>query len=148
MTLHDRLSREIKTAMLAKDQDRLGALRMLKSAVGYAAIEKKMDTLPDAEFITVLQKEIKKRRDSIEQFEKGGRAELAAKERREISFLEPFLPRALSPEELEKLVRECIAESGATSKKEMGAVIKLAQARAAGRADGKSISQLAGKLLP
>jgi uncharacterized protein YqeY len=148
MSLQEKLGQEIKAAMLARDQVRLGTLRMLKSAVGYAAIEKKADTLGDADFIAVVQKEVKKRRDSIEQFEKGGRLELAASEKLEIPHLEAFLPQPLSAGELEKLVRESIQETGATSKKDMGAVIKSAQARAAGRADGKSISQLVGRLLP
>ena len=148
MSLQERLGQEIKSAMLAKDAERLGALRMLKSAIGYSLIEKKSETLPDAEFVALVQKEVKKRRDSIEQFEKGGRPELAAKEKQEIAVLESFLPQPLSPEELEKLVRDTIAETGATSKKEMGAVIKAVQAKAAGRAEGKTISQLAGKLLP
>ena len=95
-----------------------------------------------------MQKEVKKRRDSMEQFEKGGRAELAAKERVEIGVLEEFLPKAMSPEELESLVRAVIQELGAASKKEMGPVIKAVQAKAAGRADGKSISGLVGRLLP
>ena len=148
MTLQERLGQEIKTAMLAKDADRLNALRMLKSAIGYILIEKKAEALPDADFVTIVQKEVKKRRDSIEQFEKGGRPELAAKEKQEITVLENFLPQPLSAEDLEKLVRESIAETGATSKKEMGAVIKAVQTKAAGRADGKTISQLVGKLLP
>ena len=148
MSLQERLSQDIKSAMLAKDADRLGALRMLKSAIGYLLIEKKTETLPDADFVSLVQKEVKKRRDSIEQFEKGGRPELAAKEKQEITVLEGFLPQALSPEELEKLVRDSIAETGATSKKDMGPVIKAVQAKAAGRADGKTISQLVGKLLP
>ena len=148
MTLQERLGQEIKSAMLAKDADRLNALRMLKSVIGYVLIEKKAEALSDADFISIVQKEVKKRRDSIEQFEKGGRAELAAKEKQEITVLETFLPQALKPDELEKLVRDTIAETGATSKKEMGAVIKAVQTKAAGRADGKSISQLVGKLLP
>src|SRR5688572_774269 len=148
MALHETLAQQIKQAMLARDQDRLNALRMLKSALGYAAIEKKTDVLSDADFISILQKEVKKRRDSIEQFEKGGRPELAAQEKKEITYLEAFLPQPLSPEELEKMVREAITEAGAISKKDMGSVIKLVQARAAGRADGKTISQLVGKLLP
>jgi uncharacterized protein len=148
MSLQERLSQEIKSAMLAKDADRLGALRMLKSALGYVLIEKKAETLPDADFVSIVQKEVKKRRDSIEQFEKGGRPELAAKEKQEIAVLETFLPQALPPEELEQLVREAIAETGASSKKDMGPVIKAVQAKAAGRADGKTISQLVGKLLP
>lgn len=148
MSLGDKLGQEIKAAMLARDADRLLALRMLKSAVGYVQIEKKVDSLPDPEFVSIVQKEVKKRRDSIEQFEKGGRPELAAKEKQEITVLESFLPQPLSPEELEKMVRDAIVETGATSKKEMGTVIKAVQTKAAGRAEGKTISQLVGRLLP
>jgi len=148
MSLQEKLGQEIKTAMLAKDADRLGALRMLKSTLGYILIEKKTETISDADFVSVVQKEVKKRRDSIEQFEKGGRPELAAKEKQEITVLESFLPQQLSAEELEKMVRDAITETGATSKKEMGPVIKAVQTKAAGRADGKTISQLVGKLLP
>jgi uncharacterized protein YqeY len=148
MTLQERLPQEIKAAMLAKDADRLSTLRLLKSAIGYLLIERKSEVLSDADFVSMVQKEVKKRRDSIEQFEKGGRAELAEKEKKEIPVLESFLPKALSPEELEQLVKASIQELGATSKKEMGAVIKAVQAKAAGRADGKTISGLVGKLLP
>jgi uncharacterized protein YqeY len=148
MSLQERISQEIKAAMLAKDADRLSALRMLKSAVGYAQIERKTDNLPDADVMAIVQKEVKKRRDSVEQFEKGGRPELAAKEKQEITVLETFLPKPLSPEELEQLVRAVIQETGAATKKDMGPVIKAVQAKAAGRADGKTISALVGKLLP
>ncbi len=134
--------------MIAKDAERLSTLRMLKSTFGYAQIERKSESLSDAEVVSIVQKEVKKRRDSIEQFEKGGRAELAAKEKQEITVLESFLPVALSPEELEQLVRATILELGATSKKDMSPVIKAVQAKAAGRADGKSVSGLVGKLLP
>src|ERR1017187_8402862 len=102
MTLSDRIAGEIKAAMLARDPDRLSTLRLLKSAIGYAQIERKTENLPDAEVVAIVQKEVKKRRDSIEQFEKGGRAELAAKEKQEITVLEAFLPQPLSPEDLEK----------------------------------------------
>ena len=148
MSLQERLSQEIKAAMLAKNADRLSALRMLKSALGYAQIERKTESLPDAEVVALVQKEVKKRRDSAEQFEKGGRAELAAKEKQEIAVLETFLPQPLPTEELEQLVRATIQETGATGKKDMGPVIKAVQAKAAGRADGKTISALVGKLLP
>src|SRR6266540_2080627 len=148
MTLSERISQEIKAAMLARDADRLSTLRLLKSALGYVQIEKKTETLPDAEVVAVIQKEVKKRRDSVEQFTNGGRPELAAKEAKEITVLETFLPQALSAGELEQLVRGTIQELGATSKKEMGPVIKAVQAKAAGRAEGKSISALVGKLLP
>ena len=142
------LAQEIKAAMLAKDADRLSTLRLLKSGVGYAQIERKTESLSDGDFIAVVQKEVKKRRDSIEQFDKGGRPELAEKERKEILVLETFLPKPLSAEELEQLVKATIQELGATSKKDMGPVIKAVQTKAAGRADGKSISGLVGRLLP
>ena len=148
MALQDKLAGEIKSAMLAKDADRLSALRMLKSAAGYLQIERKTDKLSDGDFVSLVQKEVKKRRDSIEQFEKGGRQELADKEKKEITVLESFLPKAMSPEELEQLVKAMIQEVGATSKKDMGAVMKAAQAKAAGRADGKTLSALVGRLLP
>jgi len=148
MALQERISQELKAAMLAKDADTVGTLRLLKSAMGYAQIEKKTDSLSDAEVVGLIQKEIKKRRDSIEQFQSGGRPELAAKESAEISVLEKFLPKALSSDELDQLIRVVIQETGATSKKDMGAVIKAVQAKAAGRADGKTISGMVGKLLP
>ena len=148
MTLLERLAQEMKAAMLARDADRLGTLRLLKSAVGYAQIEKKTDTLTDADVVILVQKEMKKRRDAIEQFQAGGRAELAAHEQKEIGVLESFLPAPLSPEELEQLVRAVITETGATDKKQMGIVIKTVQAKAAGRAEGKTISALVGRLLP
>ena len=138
----------MKAAMLAKDADRLSTLRLLKSAVGYVQIERKTENLSDADFVGVVQKEVKKRRDAIEQYEKGGRPELAAKEKKEITVLETFLPKPLSADELEQLVKATIQEAGATSKKEMGSVIKAVQAKAAGRADGKTISAVVGKSLP
>jgi uncharacterized protein YqeY len=148
MSLQERLGQEIKSAMLAKDSERLSTLRLLKSALGYAQIEKKTEAVPDADFVGLVQKEIKKRRDAIEQYEKAGRAELAAKESNEIKVLEAFLPQALTGEELEALTKATIQELGATTKKDMGPVIKAVQAKAAGRADGKTISTLVGRLLP
>ena len=143
-----RLAQEVKAAMLARDAERLSTLRLLKSAVGYAQIERKTESLSEADFVSVVQKEVKKRRDSIEQFEKGNRPELAEREKKEIPVLEAFLPKPLSPEELEQLVKTTIQEVGATSKKDMGPVIKAVQAKAAGRADGKTISGIVGRLLP
>lgn len=148
MTLLEKISAELKASMLARDADRTGALRMLKSAVGYAQIEKKIEPLPDTDVMVVIQKEAKRRRDSIEEFEKGGRADLVAKELSELKVLEAFLPTQLSAAEMEELVRAAIAETGATSKKEMGVVMKAAQAKAAGRADGRVLSQTVGRLLP
>jgi uncharacterized protein YqeY len=148
MTLQERIQQELKSAMLAKDAERLGTLRLLKSALGYLQIEKKVDQLPDPEVIVVIQKEIKKRRDSIEQYTAGSRPELAEKEGRELAVLETFLPQPLTPAELEQLVRATIQELAASSKKDMGPVIKGVQAKAAGRADGKAISSVVAKFLP
>lgn len=147
MSLVEKLQQEIKAAMLARDADRLSTLRLLKSAIGYAQIEKKIEPLPDPEALAVVQREVKKRRDSIEQFRTGGRSDLADKEEREIAVLESFLPQPLSPAELEALVRGVIQELGASTKKDMGPVMKAAQARAAGRADGKALSTVVGRLL-
>jgi uncharacterized protein YqeY len=148
MSLQERLALELKAAMLAKDADRLSTLRLLKSAIGYVQLESKSEVFSDAEFIAVVQKELKKRRDSIEQFEKGGRLELASKEKNEVSILETFLPQPLSQVELEDLIKTTIQELGASTKKDMGSVIKAVQAKVAGRADGRTISGAVGKLLP
>ncbi len=148
MTLSERLNQELKAAMLAREADRLGTLRLLKSALGYLQIEKKTDHLSDGDVISVVQKEIKKRRDSVEQFRNANRPELADKESQEIGVLETFLPKALSSEQLDALVRQTIQELGATSKKQMGAVIKAVQTKTAGAAEGRTISELVSKLLP
>src|SRR6476469_6463105 len=105
MPLFEQISQKIKSAMLARESDRLSTLRLLRSAIGYVQIEKKNENLSDGEIIGIVQKEVKKRRDSIEQYEKGGRHELAEKENKEIPVLESFLPKALSPEELDQLVK-------------------------------------------
>jgi uncharacterized protein YqeY len=143
MSFQERLDSDLKEAMRAKDATTLGVLRMLKSALKYAAIEKSgaEAELSDAEAAQVIRKQAKQRQDSIESFEKGERAELAAKEKKELSILNAYLPQAMSADELSKVVRETIAEIGATSKAQMGAVMKALQAKIGGRADGKTLSQ-------
>ncbi len=143
MALAERVDTDLKDAMRAKDATKLGVLRMLKSALKYAAIEKSgaEAELNDAEAAQVVRKQAKQRQDSIESFEKGGRAELAAKEKEELSILQAYLPQGMSVDELAKVVRDTIAEVGATSKAEMGAVMKALQEKVAGRADGKTLSQ-------
>jgi len=148
MSLQQRVTDELKSSMMARQAVRTGTLRMPKAALGYAQIEKKTETLSDADVMAVIQREAKKRRDSIEEFEKAGRAEMAANEKAELEVLSEFLPKALSAEELESLVRAVIAEVGATSKKDMGLVMKAAQAKIDGRADGKTVSALVSRLLP
>jgi uncharacterized protein YqeY len=148
MSLQQRVNDELKSSMLARQALRTGTLRMLKAALGYAQMEKKTETLSDADVMTLIQREAKKRRDSIEEFEKAGRTEMAANEKAELEVLSEYLPKALSAEELESLIREVITEVGATSKKDMGAVMKAAQSKVDGRADGKSLSALVSRLLP
>lgn len=128
--------------MREKNATKLGVLRMLKAAIMNAAIEKAgaPGKLNDADATQVIRKQVKQRQDSIESFEKGGRAELAAKEKEELSILQSYLPQAMSADELSKIVRETIAEVGATSKAQMGAVMKALQPKVAGRADGKTLS--------
>ena len=142
MTLHERVDSDLKEAMRAKDSAKVGVLRMLKSALKYAAIAKSgADAdLTDAEVVQVIRKQAKQRQDSIESFEKGGRAELAEKEKGELAILNSYLPQAMNPNELANVVRETIAEVGATSKAQMGAVMKAMQAKVGGRADGKTLS--------
>src|ERR1700687_5082787 len=143
MTLQERIDSDLKDAMRAKDAVRLGVLRMLKSALKYSAIEKAgaESQLDDAEAAQVIRKQVKQRQDSIESFEKGGRPELAAKEKDELAILPSYLPQGLNADELAKIVRETISEVGATSKAQMGAVMKGLQTKVAGRADGKTLSQ-------
>ncbi len=142
MKIADQINEDIKTAMKAKDSSRLNVLRMLKSAIKYAAIEKfgADGSLDDPDAISVVRKQIKQRMDSIASFEKAGRQELADTEKSEITVLESYLPTGLTAAEIEELVKSCIAETGATSKAQMGAVMKLVTEKANGRADGRSLS--------
>jgi uncharacterized protein YqeY len=142
MSFQDQINQDIKAAMLARESAKLGVLRMLKTALMNSAIEKggAGSTLDDADALSIVRKEVKKRQDSIEAFEKGGRPEMAATEKAEIDILNTYLPHPLSPEEVSALVLAAIAETGATSRKEMGAVMKIVNEKAAGRADGRTIS--------
>jgi len=142
MSLQQQIDHDLKEAMKAREAERLGVLRMLKAALKNVAIEKggAAAVLDDAEAMAVIRKQVKQRQDSIEGFTKGGRPELAAKEQAEMEILNTYLPKAMSPEDLATLVKEAIAEAGATSKAQMGAVMKIASAKAAGRADGKALS--------
>jgi len=142
VNLSERVDSDLKTAMREKNAMKLGVLRMLKAAIMNATIEKSgaQGQLSDAEAVQVIRKQVKQRQDSIESFEKGGRAELAAKEKEELTMLQSYLPQAMSADEIAKIVRETIAETGATSKAQMGAVMKAIQAKVSGRADGKTLS--------
>jgi len=142
MTFQERIAVDLKEAMKARESDKVSVIRMLKSALTNAAIEKQGagSELSDAEAAAIIRKQVKQRQDSIEGFEKGGRPELAAKESLELDILNSYLPKQLGESELSALVAESIEEAGATSPAQMGAVMKIAQAKAAGRADGKALS--------
>ncbi len=142
MSLKERIVTDLTAAMKAKDAARTSTLRMVKAAVMNREIEKGGE-LTDEEMTKALQSLVKQRRDSIEQYEKGGRQELADKERAEIEVIEGYLPQAASREEIEQAVELAIQETGATSMRDMGKAMKAAQARLAGRsADGRIVSEL------
>lgn len=142
MSLRDRLSEDLKLAMKARDQLRMDVIRMIKAAVLNKEVEMKKD-LDDADMSRIMTTMIKQRKESVEQYEKGQRAELAAKERQEISIIESYLPKALSAGELETIIESLIRETGATSAKDMGSVMKAVMARLAGQpVDGKQVSDL------
>ncbi len=149
MSFSAQLTEDIKNAMKARDTVVLNVVRGLKSALKYAAIEKlgAEGELAEADAMAVVRKEIKKRQDSVASYEQANRQDLADTEKAEIAVLEKYLPAAMSPEEITKLVESVIAELGATSKKEMGAVMKVLQERTAGRADGKTLSGEVSKRL-
>lgn len=136
----ERIQADLTGAMKEKDELRLSVLRMIKSALKHKEIEK-MRPLDDLESLQILQTMVKQRRESIDQFTKGGRKDLAEKEAKEITIIETYLPAAPSDHEVHRAIEEAIAESGADSLKQMGAVIKAARARLEGKSvDGKVLS--------
>ncbi|MDT7688836.1 MAG: uncharacterized protein QOE46_1595 [Acidobacteriota bacterium] len=141
MSLKERITNDMTAAMKSRAAARLSTLRMVKAAVQNREIEKGGE-LSDEEVTKTLQSLVKQRRDSVEQYMKAGRAELASKEQDEIAVIEEYLPRAATREEIEQAVAGAVAETGATSMKEMGAVMKAALARLTGRnADGRTVSE-------
>jgi uncharacterized protein len=142
MSLKQRIVSDMTAAMKAKEAERLSALRMVKAALMNR--EKEHNTeLTDEEVTKVLQSLVKQRRDAAEQYEQAGRDELAAKERAELGVIEEYLPQAATREEIESAVDEAIKETNASSMREMGAVMKAAQARLSGRnADGRAVSEV------
>ena len=141
--LSQQITEDMKTAMREKNTLALNTIRMLRSAVKNAAIEKggADAELTDPEIVAVIRKEVKKRQDSIEQYTTAGRGELVAQEEAEMAVLNGYLPEPLSEEKIAEIIDAAIAEVGATSRKEMGQVMKLVQEKTAGRADGKTLSQ-------
>ena len=145
--LIEKLAADLKQAMLAKEAARTSTLRMLKSAIEYHKMEKKQESLTDADVTAVIKKQIKQRQDSIAGFEKGGRADLVATEQAELVILKAYLPEELSPAQVEEIVKAAIAEVGATTKADMGKVMKAVQVKTGGRADNRLVSQIVGASL-
>ena len=134
MTLKERITEDMKTAMRSGDKDRLAVIRLLQAAIKQREVDERI-TLDDAQVTSVLEKMIKQRKESVVAFEKGGRADLVAKENAEIAVLQPYLPAQLSEAELDALIAEAIASTGAASIKDMGKVMGAVKAKAAGKAD-------------
>lgn len=142
MSLMEKIQKDLTDAMRAKDELRLSVLRMVKAALKHKEVEK-IRPLEDAEAQQVLQTLVKQRKESIEQFTHGGRPELAAKEAKELAIVESYLPAAATPAEMNAAIDQAVAETGATSIKQMGAVVKAARARLEGKTvDGKALSDI------
>ena len=137
--LKERITEDMKAAMRGGEKDRLGTIRMLQAAIKQREVDERI-TLDDAQVLAVIEKMVKQRKESIAQFEQGGRTDLAAKERAEIEQLQAYLPAQLSDAEIEALIREAIAATGAASIKDMGKVMGAVKAKAAGRADMGAVS--------
>ncbi|HWF62300.1 MAG TPA: GatB/YqeY domain-containing protein [Nitrospira sp.] len=147
MSLHDRLTEDLKFAMKSRDQLRMDVIRMIKAAILNKEVEIKRD-LDDAEMSRVMTTLVKQHRESVEQFEKAQRIELAAKERKEIEIIESYLPKPLTPQEIEAIVASAVTETGSRSLKDMGTVMKTVMARLAGQSfDGKQVSDLVKRKL-
>jgi uncharacterized protein len=134
VTLKERITEDMKTAMRSGEKERLGVIRMLQAAIKQREVDERI-VLDDAQIISVLEKMLKQRRESIAQYEAGNRADLVAKETAEMAVLQPYLPAQLSDAELDGLIAAAIAQTGATTVKDMGKVMGIVKAQAAGRAD-------------
>jgi uncharacterized protein YqeY len=134
MTLRERITEDMKAAMRAGEKDRLGLIRMLQAAIKQREVDERI-TLDDAQALSVIEKMIKQRKESVVMFEAGARADLVAKETAEITILTGYLPAQLSAADLDALIKEAIASTGAASIKDMGKVMGIVKGKAAGRAD-------------
>jgi uncharacterized protein YqeY len=147
MSLFDQINQDIKKAMLAKEKEKLEALRAVKAAFLLAKTEKGSEELSEEKEISVIQKLVKQREDSVTIYTDNGRPELAEKEQKEADFIKVYLPKQLSEEEIIEALKPIIEQTGATSMKEMGKVMGIASKQLAGKADGKTISACVKKLL-
>lgn len=139
MSLRDQISQDMKSAMREKDEARLGAIRMLWAAIQRREVDERI-TLDDAQVLSVIEKQVRQSRDAVEQFLKGNRQDLADKENRDIAYMQVYLPAQASDEEIEKLVNEAVAATGAASIKDMGKVVGMLKPKLQGRADMGKVS--------
>ena len=139
MTLKERITEDMKSAMRASDKERLSTIRMVQAAIKQREVDERI-VLDDTQVLAVLEKMVKQRRESISAFEQGGRADLADKEKAEIQILTAYLPEQLTEAEVDALIQAAIAETGAASLKDMGKVMGAVKAKAAGRADMGAVS--------
>jgi len=146
MSLKDRISEDMKAAMKAHEKDRLAVIRMVRSAIRQTEIDGKKD-LDDKGVIAVISKELKMRKDSLEEFRKGGRDDLVEKTQAEIDVLLPYLPEQLSEDEVKALVKEAVEQTGAASMKDMGKVMGVLMPKVKGRADGKMVNSIVKGML-
>ena len=146
MSLKEQLTNDMKEAMKSHDKDRLAVIRMVRGAIRQQEIDGQKE-LGDEDVIAVMSKEIKMRKDSIEEFKKGGREDLIAKTQAEIDVLMPYMPAQLSEDEVRELVKAAVAETGATTPKDMGKVMGVLMPKVKGRADGKLVNTIVRSLL-
>lgn len=142
MGLREKILDDIKEAMKSKQAERLSAIRMLQSAIKYREIELRPNAITDQEVMGVIRKLTKQRKDSIAEYEKAARQDLADKEKFELGVLEEYLPAQMSQDQVAKIVEEVIKAQGATTMKQMGGVVKEVMAKTGGQADGKMVSDL------
>ena len=142
MSLEEKILNDYKEAMKAKDTLKSSVLSFLRADMMNLAIAKKKAKLDDSEAVSIIKKQIKQRQDSIEQFSKGGRVEMAEKEKKELEILKTYLPAELPAEEIKKIIEEAVISTGAQDMKDMGRVMKEVQVKVAGQADGKLVSDL------
>jgi len=148
VSLRERLTAEMKEAMKSGNRIKLDAVRMIQSAIKYKETEDRSKPVDDQVVIGLLKTMVKQRKDSIEQFAKGGRQDLVDKETAELKIIESYMPQQMGRDEVEKIVADSIASTGATSAKDMGKVMKEVMAKTQGRADGKMIQELVKAKLP
>lgn len=141
MSLKERITDDMKSAMRSAEKDRLGTIRLILAGIKQREVDERI-VLDDAQVLSVIEKMIKQRREAISQFEAGGRQDLVAKESAELNLLNQYLPQQLSPAELDAVIGEAITASGASSIKDMGKVMAIVKAKAQGRADMSAVSAL------